>query len=88
MYNDYLVTSDMSHVTSHHAKNTKKQIFLERAFQIEHNTAWVVLYGFPSQKSTFFEPALCGAIAKKPLKHLYDILDGILKCQIVGIFCT
>ena len=40
MYNDCLVKlSDISHVTSHHAKNSKKQIFLERAFQIEHNTA-------------------------------------------------
>ena len=38
MYNDYLVTSDMSHVTSSHEK-IQKQIFLERAFQIEHNTA-------------------------------------------------
>ena len=37
MYNNYLVTSDLSHVPSHYAKNTKN--FLERAFQIEHNTA-------------------------------------------------
>ncbi len=37
-------------------KNTKKEIFLERAFQIEHNTAWAALYSFPSQKSTFHEP--------------------------------
>ena len=36
MYNDYLV--DMSHVTSSHEKIQKKK-FLERAFQIEHNTA-------------------------------------------------
>ncbi len=27
MNNDYMVTSDMSHVTSHHAKNTKKANF-------------------------------------------------------------
>ena len=43
MYKDYLVTtgvtSDMSHVTSYHEKNTKKEIFLEWPFQIEHNTA-------------------------------------------------
>ncbi len=39
MYNDYLVTSDISQVISRHEKNRKKQIFLERAFQIEHNTA-------------------------------------------------
>ena len=55
MYNDYLVTSDMSHLI--HTMQ-KIQIFLERAFQIEHNMARAVLYGFPSQKSTFHEP-LC-----------------------------
>ncbi len=29
---------------------------MEWAFQIEHNTAWAALYGFPSQKITFHEP--------------------------------
>ncbi len=34
MYSDYLVTSDMSHVTSHHAKKQKSKFSLSRIFKL------------------------------------------------------
>ena len=55
MYNDYLVPKRHAPCDFTRWENTKKQIFLERAFQIEHNTAWAAQYSFPLQKSTIHE---------------------------------
>ncbi len=54
-------------------KNTKKQIFLGRAFQIEHNTAWAALVRLSVTEEYIPWAALCGAAVAKELKEAQNL---------------